>query len=120
MQIPDLKKSCYLSKLQSWTDGHKFSRKEAESVLGTLVHCSLAVPDGRSRLPALYRFVSSFNFSLSPFTRRLPNPSVLSDIAWWRDHLSLDFVAPYYRNPLLHPLLSSGSTLRLPGISVSY
>ena len=99
VQIPDLKKSRYLSKLQSWTEGHKFSRKEAESVLGTLVHCSLAVPDGRSHLPALYRFVASFNVFSSPFIRRLPNPSVFSDIAWWRNHLSLDFCGSLLSKP---------------------
>ena len=99
VQIPDLKKSRYLSKLQSWTDGQKFSRKEAESVLGTLVHCSLAIPNGRSHLPALYRFVSSFNGSSSPFIQQLPNLSVLSDITWWHEHLSLDFCGSLLSKP---------------------
>jgi hypothetical protein len=88
VQIPEAKKTRYLSKLELWTTGQKFSRKDAESVLGTLVHCSLAVPDGRFRLPALSRFTASFNFLSSPFVRRSPNPSVLSDISWWRTALS--------------------------------
>ena len=101
VQIPDVKKSRYLLKLHSWTEGQKFSRKDAESILGTLVHCSLAIPDGRSRLPALYRFVSSFNNSASPFIRRSPNPSVLSDIDWWRHTLSVNFCGSFLAKPPL-------------------
>jgi hypothetical protein len=48
IQIPDRKKSKYLDRLRSWIDGSKFTWKEAEYVLGTLVHCSLAVLDRRS------------------------------------------------------------------------
>ena len=88
VQIPFSKKVRYLSKLEPWVVGQKFSRKEAESVLGTLVHCSLAVPNGRSRLPSISRFTTSFNYLSSPFARRTPNPSVLSDINWWRTQLS--------------------------------
>lgn len=99
VQIPDAKKSRYLSKLRPWAEGQKFSRKKAESVLGTLVHCSLAVPDGRSRLPSLYRFVSSFNHSSSLFTRRLPNPSVFSDVHWWQDCLSMEFCGSFLSKP---------------------
>ena len=99
VQIPDPKKLRYLNKLEPWVIGRKFSRKEAESVLGTLVHCSLAVPDGRSRLPSLSRFAASFNFSPSPFVRKAPNPSVLSDLAWWRTHLSLPFCGSLLSKP---------------------
>ena len=91
VQIPDSKKSRYLIKLQPWVGGRKFSRKEAESILGTLDHCSLAVPDGRSYLPSISRFASSFNPITFPFARRTPNASVISDIQWWRARLSADF-----------------------------
>jgi hypothetical protein len=99
VQIPDPKKQRYLVRLEPWTAGKSFSRKDAESVLGTLVHCSLAVPDGRSRLPALSRFTASFNFSSSPFTRRIPNPSVLSDLDWWRKQLSTPFCGSILSQP---------------------
>jgi hypothetical protein len=100
VQIPDPKKTRYLLKLEPWSTGQKFSKKDTESVLGTLVHCSLALPDGRSHLPSISRFASSFNFLTSPFIRRSPNPSVLSDIAWWRSQLSADFCgSPLSRPP---------------------
>ena len=99
VQIPDDKKSRYLEKLQPWTHGRKFSKKDAESVLGTLVHCSLAVPDGRSRLPSISRFTSSFNHLSSAYARKLPNKSVLSDIEWWRAQLSTSFCGSNLSKP---------------------
>ena len=104
VQIPEAKKARYLCKLEPWTAGQKFSRKDAESVLGTLVHCSLAVPAGRSRLPSLSRFTASFNFFSSPFVRRSPNSGVLSDIDWWRTMLSSKFCGSALSRP---PAVSS-------------
>jgi hypothetical protein len=83
VQIPLLKKVCYTTKLEPWITGRKFSRKEAESVLGTLVHCSLALLDGCSHLPSILHFATSFNFLSSPLIQLTPNLSILSDIAWW-------------------------------------
>ena len=68
-------------------------------MLGTLVHCSLAVPDGRSRLPSIARFASSFNHLSLPYARRLPNASVLSDIEWWRSRLAADFCGSTLSKP---------------------
>ena len=99
VQIPESKKLRYLIKLEPWTHGQKFSRKDAESILGTLVHCSLAVPDGRSRLPSIARFTSSFNHLSIPYARRLPNKSVLSDIEWWRTQLAAKFCGSTLSRP---------------------
>ena len=105
VQIPEQKKLRYLEKLEPWRSNRKFSRKDAESVLGTLVHCSLALPDGRLHLPSLSRFASSFNFLSSPFIRKTPNPSVLTDIQWWRTQLSSDFCkSTLSRPPPLSPV----------------
>jgi hypothetical protein len=99
VQIPDQKKLRYLAKLEPWHNGQKFARKDVESVVGTLVHCSLAIPDGRSHLPSLSRFAASFNFVSSPFVRRTPNPSVLADIEWWRDQLKRQFCGSILSKP---------------------
>ena len=99
VEIPDAKKLRYLSKLEPWAEGRKFSKKDTESLLGTLVHCSLAVPDGRSRLPAISRFAASFNFSPSPFIQRTPNRGVLTDIHWWRERLSSKFCGSVLSKP---------------------
>jgi hypothetical protein len=104
VQIPEQKKFRYLEKLLPWKEGSKFLKKDVESVLGTLVHCSLALPDGRSRLPSISRFAASFNFLSSPFVRKTPNPSVLSDISWWRTQLTREFCGSTLSKP---PLVSS-------------
>ena len=99
VQIPSSKKTRYLAELESWSKGQKFSKKEVESVLGTLVHCSLAVPDGRSHLPSFSRLAASFKFFSSPFTRRPLTSGVLTDITWWRSHLSADFCGSVLSRP---------------------
>ena len=99
VQIPDKKKAKYLDRLSPWVEGAKFTRREAESVLGTLVHCSLALPDGRSRLPSLSRFAASFNGAHSNFTRKSPPITTFRDIAWWRLHLSNEFCGSTLSRP---------------------
>jgi hypothetical protein len=99
VQIPDPKKHRYLAKLQLWTSDQKFSRKDAESLLGTLVHCSLAVPDGRSRLPSISRFATSFNHLSSPYARRLTGSGMISDLSWWHAQLSADFCGSTLSDP---------------------
>ena len=99
VQIPAPKKLRYLSKIQSWSANQRFSKKEVESVLGTLVHCSLALPDGRSHLPSFSRFAASFNFASSPFARKSPSSAVLTDIVWWRSQLSAEFTGSSLSRP---------------------
>ncbi|CAK5271678.1 unnamed protein product [Mycena citricolor] len=86
VSIPDGKKSKYIARLLLWTPDASFTVKEAKSLLGTLVHCSLALPEGKSRLPAISKFAASFAHTRSPFSRRKPNATVLDDVSWgsWR------------------------------------
>jgi hypothetical protein len=55
------KKACYVTKLLPWNPDPRFSRKDTESLLGTLVHCSLALPNRFSCLSALSHFAASFH-----------------------------------------------------------
>ena len=93
------KKSHYLTKLLPWAAGSKFTCHETKSIIGTLVHCSLAIPDGRSRLPSISRFATSFNNDKSDFISKPPNASVLSDVAWWQAQLSLPFAGSSLKKP---------------------
>jgi hypothetical protein len=104
VEIPEEKKKRYLTKIEPWTPGRKFTRREAESILGTLVHCSLVLPTSRCHLSALSRFTASFIHASSPFIKKEPNQSVLSDIAWWRQQLSEPFCGTHISRP---PPLSS-------------
>jgi len=99
VQIPDKKKAKYLDRLTPWIEGNKFTRKEAETILGTLVHCALAIPDGRSCLPSLSCFAASFNGARSNFTRKSPPDAALEDVAWWRLYLAKDFCGSTLSHP---------------------
>jgi hypothetical protein len=52
---------------------------------GSLSHLCFVYRDGRSRMPALHRFISSFNGN--SFIQRFPSPRLLSDLIWWRQTL---------------------------------
>ncbi|PPR07306.1 hypothetical protein CVT24_007515 [Panaeolus cyanescens] len=99
VEIPLNKKTKYLKKLESWVPGNKFTRREAENLLGTLVHCSLAIPTSRTHLPSLTHFVASFNGSSSPHIRKSPNASVFKDIEWWMLTLSSNFCGSTLSSP---------------------
>jgi hypothetical protein len=88
VEIPAEKRTRFLSKLEPWVQGAKVTRKQAESLLGTLVHCSLALPDSRSRLPAISNFVASFNKANSVFSQFTLPSGAAEDAAWWRHTLS--------------------------------
>jgi hypothetical protein len=98
VSIPAEKCAKYLDRLAKWSVDATFSRKEAEQAHGTLVHCSLAVPDGRSHLVAISRFASSFE-GTSRFARRHPSPTVISDIEYWREQLSQSFCGSNLQRP---------------------
>ena len=99
VQITTKKKTKYIEKLKLWDGPNKFTRKDAESILGTLVHCSLAVPNGCSHLPSISRFTASFTGARSSFIRKTPPNAVLSDVAWWRDELKKDFCGSVLSQP---------------------
>jgi hypothetical protein len=99
VEIPVSKKEKYLTRLAPWTAGAQVSRRDAEIVLGTLVHCALAVPDGRTRLVALTRMVSAFDGARSRFSRWNPGAAVLDDIAYWRAELAKPFCGSALYDP---------------------
>jgi hypothetical protein len=105
VQIPDDKKTQYLPKLEPWVIGCKLLEKDAESLVGTLVHCSLAVPDSHSCLPSISWFTSSFNYALSSFVHKASSLGVLSDVSWWRTQLTATFCGSFLSQlPLSSPV----------------
>jgi hypothetical protein len=56
VELPEKKKQKYLERLSSWTHKSTHTLKEAESIIGTLNHVCLVVPEGRSRLVSLFKF----------------------------------------------------------------
>lgn len=102
VQIPGDKRTKYIEKMATWTKDRKQKRKDAESLLGTLVHCAMAIPDGRSRIAAIARFMASFERAKAPrFASREPSAEVIDDIIWWRSEL--DVTKPFCGSLLFRP-----------------
>lgn len=89
VEITASKCAKFLAKLARWAPGSAVSRKDCENLIGSLNHCCLVVPNGRSRLPSLYQLSSSFSLARpNQFSRHRVTAAVLEDIEWWRDRLS--------------------------------
>ena len=105
VSIPSEKKARYLAKLSTWVLGNKFTHKEAESILGTLVHCSLVLPNGRSRLLAILHFAASFNLLHPHLPRKHQTPVLLTTYYGGTTNFLRIFVVHYYHSHL--PLKTS-------------
>ncbi len=92
VSLPQAKKEKYLTKLMPWEAGVKMTKGEAESVIGTLNHVCLVVPDGRSHMPTLYRFRASFKENDPAFIQHTISSTLAEDLAWWKHKLSLDLL----------------------------
>lgn len=99
VEVTDTKKEKYVRAIQGWVTGGAVSLKDAQSVLGKLVHCALVYPHGRSRLPSLSRFVAAFQANGTRRPWKLP-AEVVDDVAWWREALASPFCGmPVQRIP---------------------
>lgn len=90
VEITEEKKAKYLNAITGWETGSKVAQDDVRSVLGKLVHCSLVVRDGSSRLPLLSRFAAAFPDRAPNARFKLPE-SIAADISWWRTRLSQPF-----------------------------
>ena len=93
------KKDRYLAKLANWNLGLRVTRKEVESVIGTLNHCSLVLIAARTHLPSLYEFARCFSSNSHALATRSITPKVADDIMWWRSQLSAEFCGMILRPP---------------------
>ncbi|TFY65320.1 hypothetical protein EVJ58_g2059 [Rhodofomes roseus] len=91
VEIAGKKKAKYLARLAPWVVGASVTKKEVEGAIGMLNHCCLAVPEGRSRLPSLYRMNAAFTISGNQFSRHKITNAALEDVAWWQGKLAEDF-----------------------------
>ena len=92
VSIPDDKKQKYLLRITSWSDGSKKSLKDSQTILGTLNHCCLVIPDGRTHLYHLSRFTGSFSTASSPFIKHSVPNKLRQELLWWEHRLSKESV----------------------------
>ncbi|KAF5372040.1 hypothetical protein D9615_008035 [Tricholomella constricta] len=112
VRLPLAKRQKYLAKL-AWLPRAPISLATTESLIGTLNHVTLVIPEGRSHLPALFKFRAGFHSSSPSWTLHRVTPDVSIEIAWWTDQLSnswcgLDIVRP--PPPLDLPIFVDAST----------
>jgi hypothetical protein len=122
IDIPAAKKAKYLTCLAPWAaGGAPVSCCKAEIVLGTLVYCTLAVPNGCTQLVMLTHMVSAFKGAQNCFSCWTPSPAVLNNIAFWHTKLSAPFCGSVLCNlPPLSPVEFWVDALTSYGVGVVF
>jgi hypothetical protein len=92
VELPEKKKLKYLDRLAPWTHRSNHSLKETESLIGTLNHVCLVVPEGRSHLVSLYKFRGGFQAHQPREMRHKLSAGAAEDTDWWRNRLRESFV----------------------------
>ena len=92
VELPEKKKVKYLDRLTTWTHKSTHNLKETESLIGTLNHVCLVVPEGRSHLVSLYKFRGGFRASHPSEMRHRLSAGAAEDMDWWRRRLQEPFV----------------------------
>ena len=92
VELPEEKKKKYLERISTWTYRSAHTLKEAETVIGTLNHVCLVVPEGRSRLVSLYKFRGGFKSSHASEVRHKLSASTADDISWWKTRFQDKFL----------------------------
>ena len=92
VELPEEKKKKYLERISTWTYRSAHTLKETETIIGTLNHVCLVVPEGRSRLVSLYKFRGGFKSSHASELRHKLSASTAEDISWWRTRFQDEFL----------------------------
>jgi hypothetical protein len=71
-------------------DGHRCTLKDVEKIHGSLCHVAFVYAEGRSRLPSLSNFASSFKGN--ELLQRYPSRSMITDLRWWLAELDKPYV----------------------------
>ena len=100
VSLPEEKRLKFYHRVRSFLDrfdGHPCQLLDIERIHGSLCHVAFVYMLGRSHLPSLSNFASSFPKD-NEFATRYPPHSVMSDLRWWMTTLSVPGVA----RPLRH------------------
>ncbi|QRW04441.1 polyprotein like [Ceratobasidium sp. AG-Ba] len=89
VRIPCEKRTRYLKRTQDWIDSTQVTLKDTEILVGSLVHCTQVIPDGRPHLSGLIRFLTAFNaHGRHKLSTRPPSQAAKADAKWWLDRLA--------------------------------
>ncbi|CAE6477081.1 unnamed protein product [Rhizoctonia solani] len=99
VSIPPKKREKFLAKINAWISSDKVTLKLTQQLIGSLVHCTNLIHEGRAWLAGLIQFSTSF-----PHTRKLrfitrPKPDYAArDALWWKERLNNECT-----NRIAHP-----------------
>jgi hypothetical protein len=104
VSLPEKKRIKHLTKLLNVLSSINASARchldPLVNLQGSLSHLCFVYRCGRSRMPALHRFISSFNGN--SFIQRFPPPHLLSDLQWWQQTLEdPSFFRPISFRPII-------------------
>lgn len=97
VQLSSEKRAKHIAKVSAFilqSHSRPFTKKEVESINGSLAHISFVYLRGRSHLCNLTQWLTTF---VDSFKTRYPPPSVITDLKWWLNILS----APSFIRPLI-------------------
>lgn len=97
--LPETKKIKFLSKLSTCVAGNSLTRREVDSIIGSLNHIAPIIATSRTHLPSLYRFAARFRPTDSTFRKISVPTEVIDDVQWWTQQLSLPFCGIYIEVP---------------------
>lgn len=98
VSLPAEKSTKYSKKLTEYLDKGQADLKATQSIHGTLVHCALISIEGRSRLPSISHFTSSFHYLRNKHVvRPIPDP-VAADLRWWIAHFNQSPISLSFAN----------------------
>ena len=84
VSLPEEKRLKFHNRVHIFLDcftGHRCSLLDVQKIHGSLCHVAFVYVQGRSRLPSLSNFISTFMDD--EFTRRYPPKSMITDLKWW-------------------------------------
>lgn len=90
VSLPEPKRLKFLERVLSFIRDYERDRVGMEPVMmihGSLCHISFVYILGRSHLPSLSSFISTFDGS--QLMRRYPPRSLITDLRWWADQLQI-------------------------------
>jgi hypothetical protein len=91
VRIPTAKRKKFLIRLSSWQALEKVDLRETEVLIGSLVHCALALPAGRAHIAGLIAFSATFPRAYKQrFLKKAPPKRAVDEVSWWTSQLSTE------------------------------
>ncbi|KAG9087292.1 hypothetical protein FRC06_002607 [Ceratobasidium sp. 370] len=100
VSIPPEKRAKYSTHIRDWLARPKASLKEMEVIIGSLIHCALAIPDGCAHIAGLIAFCATLPREYKLHFRTLaPSQRAIADAHWWLKHLNQGDCSSFVRPP---------------------